>query len=94
MGWGKDQSLEGVIQGWITWVTLFGGDHGVVWVSKKFTFWDADIGPSGKLSPEGLLCVTAKNFLVSLSCLLGPLRPGKVFLFSSIPFIPLGGGLC
>ncbi len=47
---------------------------------RSFTFSDAGKGPSGKLSPEGVLFVPAKIFLVSLSWLLGPLQPGKAFL--------------
>ncbi len=47
---------------------------------RSFSFSDAGKGPSGKLSPEGLLYITAKNFLVSLSCLLGLVGPGKAFL--------------
>ncbi len=33
---------------------------------RSFSFSDAGKGPSGKFSPEGLLCVTAKIFLVYL----------------------------
>jgi len=31
---------------------------------RSVTCLDAGTGPSGKFSPEGLLCVTAKLFLV------------------------------
>ncbi len=51
---------------------MYGGDRGVIWSPRSFSFWDTDKGPSGKPNPEGLLHVTAKVFLVSLSCLLGP----------------------
>ncbi len=64
MGLEQDQSLEGEIKGWNTRVALFGGGHGVVGSPRSFSFLDAGKGPSGKLSPEGLFYVTAKNFLV------------------------------
>ena len=47
---------------------------------RSFSFSDAGTGPSGKLSPEGVLFVPAKIFLVSLTCLFGSLRLEKAFL--------------
>ncbi len=70
-----------MIQGRITWISRCGGDYGVVRSPRSVTCVEAGTAHWGKFSPEGLFCVTTKNFLVSLSCLLGLLRPGKAFLF-------------
>ncbi len=59
----QDQSLESVISGWITGDNvLFGGDHGVVWSPRSFSFSDAGIGPSGEYSPKGFCIVQRRIF--------------------------------